>query len=274
MCGLTGVLVGENPREAGMKEIGELFTASLLANEERGREATGVASIDGHGAIGVKKGPQPASQFVKTESYSAFMENVENNEISVLLGHTRRPTKGSPRENDNNHPIRVGDTVGIHNGTITNDDEIFLSMEKRQSKKRKRIGSVDSEAIFALMEEVDLMEPFEKWADGIKTVASLLVGSYTTLFFNKALPHMLFLLKYDNPISVHYCPDLNALFFSSRYVFLRKAFGRSVITEALPSKTGYVYDATVLKQKQKEPAIQFGLSQLKKQYPCSEKRAE
>jgi len=256
-----------------MKEIGELFSASLLANEERGRDATGVASIDRHGAVRIKKGPQPASQFVKTEEYSAFMENLEKNEISVLLGHTRRPTKGSPRENDNNHPIMVGDTVGIHNGTITNDDEIFLSMEKRRDKTRKRIGSVDSEAIFALMDEVDLTEPFGKWANGIKTVASLLVGSYTTLFFNKAFPHMLFLLKYDNPISVHYCSDLNALFFSSRYVFLRKAFGKSVIAEALPSKTGYVYDATLLKQKQKEPAIQFGLSQLKKQYPKSDKES-
>jgi glucosamine 6-phosphate synthetase-like amidotransferase/phosphosugar isomerase protein len=164
----------------------------------------------------------------------------------------------------------VENTIGIHNGTITNDDEIFLSLDRRKDRRRKRIGSVDSEAIFALMDDVDLTKPPENWGKEIRDASSLLVGSYTTLFFNRSLPSMLFLLKYDKPISVHYSPELNSLFFCSRYVFLRKAFGRSVVTEALPSKTGYVFDARTLEDNRKQPSIRFNLHQLTRELPRKE----
>lgn len=44
----------------------------------------------------------------------------------------------------------------------------------------------------------------------------------------------LLVFKHLNPLCVHYHPDWQALVFSSEYLFLRRAFGRSVITEALP----------------------------------------
>jgi glucosamine 6-phosphate synthetase-like amidotransferase/phosphosugar isomerase protein len=267
MCGLTGVLIGGSPGSETRRRIADVFTASLLANEERGREATGVASLDRTGSVRIEKLPLRATEFVERAVYQSFIEEAGNAETVILLGHTRRPTKGSTADHHNNHPISVGNTVGIHNGTITNDDEIFLSMDRRKDRRRKRIGSVDSEAIFALMEDVDLKKPQECWAKGFQEAAALLVGSYTTLFFNRTLPHLLFLLKFNNPISVHYSPDLNALFFSSRYVFLRKAFGKSVITEALASKTGYVFDARSLETRRKQPCMKFGLHQLKTELP-------
>jgi hypothetical protein len=124
------------------------------------------------------------------------------------------------------------------------------------------------------MEDVDLSKNPEAWAGDIQEGASLLVGSYTSLFFNKSLPHILFLLKYDNPISVHYSPEFNSLFFSSRYVFLRKAFGKSVITEALASRTGYVYNANLLETMQKRPFIRFDLHQLKTELPHTSNNVE
>ena len=267
MCGLTGVLIGGNPRKRTLEEIREVFTASLLANEERGKEATGAAVLNSSGGVLVEKSPVRASEFVRGKAYETIMENFVEKGGTILLGHSRRPTKGSTSDNANNHPIVVGNTVGIHNGTITNDDEIFLSMDRRKDRRRKRIGSVDSEAIFALMEDVDLSEPVEYWGKQIGEAASLLVGSYTTLFFNRSFPRILFLLKYDKPISVHYSPDLNSLFFCSRYVFLRKAFGRSVVTEALPSKTGYVFDARQLITHQKTPFYNFDIHPLKTYLP-------
>jgi len=271
MCGLTGVLIGGNPRKRTLEEIGDVFTSSLLANEERGKEATGVASVNSSGEVLMEKSPVRASIFVKGRAYEAFMENFVEKGSTILLGHTRRPTKGSPSNNANNHPIVVENTIGIHNGTITNDDEIFLSMDRRTDRRRKRIGSVDSEAIFALMEDLDFSKPAENWGKEMREAASLLVGSYTTLFFNRSFPRILFLLKYDKPISIHYSPELNSLFFCSRYVFLRKAFGRSVVTEALPSKTGYVFDAHLLTEYRKTPFMKFDLHQLTKKIPFLEK---
>ena len=34
-------------------------------------------------------------------------------------------TKGHPRIEANNHPIRHGAVVGVHNGIILNDDELM-----------------------------------------------------------------------------------------------------------------------------------------------------
>ena len=42
-----------------------------------------------------------------------------------VLVHVRDYTKGHPTIEANNHPIRHGAVVGIHNGIIVNDDEIF-----------------------------------------------------------------------------------------------------------------------------------------------------
>jgi len=265
MCGLAGVLIGDNSNGEVLERIKGLFTMNLLANEERGKEATGVSVLNCDCAFFVKKSPTRASQFIESKSYKNFMNDMVGEEATILLGHTRRPTKGTPDNNDNNHPVVVGDTVGIHNGTITNDDEIFLSKDRRRDRKRRRIGSVDSEAIFALMDEIDPSQPLEGYVEEVRSAASLLVGSYTTMFFNRILPHNIFLLKYDNPISVHYAQDLNSLFFSSGYVFLRRAFGRSVITEALPSKRGYVFDSRLLNERKKQPLLHFALQELKKE---------
>jgi glutamine phosphoribosylpyrophosphate amidotransferase len=58
-------------------------------------------------------------------------------------------TKGHPEIEANNHPIRHGTVVGVHNGVIENDDHVL----DRYGIERAAPGmTVDSEAIFALME--------------------------------------------------------------------------------------------------------------------------
>ena len=42
-----------------------------------------------------------------------------------LLVHVRDYTKGHPSISANNHPVRHGPVVGIHNGIILNDDELL-----------------------------------------------------------------------------------------------------------------------------------------------------
>ena len=42
-----------------------------------------------------------------------------------MLVHVRDYTKGHPSIAANNHPVRHGAVVGIHNGIIVNDDELF-----------------------------------------------------------------------------------------------------------------------------------------------------
>ena len=66
-----------------------------------------------------------------------------------LLAHVRDYTKGHPSLTANNHPIRHGAVVGVHNGIIGNDDELFA----QHAISRAEPGmTVDSEIIFALAE--------------------------------------------------------------------------------------------------------------------------
>lgn len=64
-------------------------------------------------------------------------------QVGIL--HTRFATQGSERDNNNNHPIYNGGIVGVHNGALSNDDELFAMSDAR------RYGQVDSEAAFAAL---------------------------------------------------------------------------------------------------------------------------
>ena len=66
-------------------------------------------------------------------------------EATQLLVHVRDYTKGHPSISANNHPVRHGPVVGIHNGIILNDDELLAPHLCARSEPRM---TVDSEAIF------------------------------------------------------------------------------------------------------------------------------
>lgn len=233
MCGLVGVLLypAERP-ESDWQEIRRIFAATLIANEERGRDASGIAVIQRDGTFLLHKGPMPASDLLQTEPVREILEQV-GPETVCLLGHNRYPTKGSPADNANNHPLLVGQTLGIHNGIIRNDDELFaLHHLPRQAE-------VDSEILFRLM---DMVPPFLSEPDYLSQIKERLSGvdgTFATLSVDLRRPATLVVTKSGSPLCLHYEPSLQALFFSSRYIFLRKAFGRSVVTEVM--RQGYIY---------------------------------
>ena len=79
---------------------------------------------------------------------SELLERVEVPAAATeLLVHVRDYTKGHPSIAANNHPVRHGPVIGIHNGIITNDDELLAPHSCARSEPRM---TVDSEAIFAL----------------------------------------------------------------------------------------------------------------------------
>jgi glucosamine 6-phosphate synthetase-like amidotransferase/phosphosugar isomerase protein len=65
------------------------------------------------------------------------------------LIHVRDFTKGHPDIEANNHPIRHGSVVGVHNGIVENDDALLSRYGIERAEPHM---TVDSEAIFALME--------------------------------------------------------------------------------------------------------------------------
>jgi len=138
MCGIAGYSLSP---DSGIERT--LAAQALLAGiAERGADAVGYA----HRAPGV--GP---AQVVKQRSgASKLLDRIGvPAEATQLLVHVRDYTKGHPSIAANNHPVRHGAVVGIHNGLIVNDEEILAEFPCARSEPRM---TVDSEAIFAVAE--------------------------------------------------------------------------------------------------------------------------
>jgi glucosamine 6-phosphate synthetase-like amidotransferase/phosphosugar isomerase protein len=136
MCGIAGYSV-----ESGSTLDRTLSAQALLAAiAERGADAVGYAyrSPDDTYATVVKQ-RTPASQLLERIAVPG--------EATQLLVHVRDYTKGHPAISANNHPVRHGPVVGIHNGIITNDDELLAPHSCARAEAKM---TVDSEAIFAL----------------------------------------------------------------------------------------------------------------------------
>jgi glucosamine 6-phosphate synthetase-like amidotransferase/phosphosugar isomerase protein len=136
MCGIAGYSL--SPR-SGVDRT--LAAQALLAGiADRGADAVGYAYRGENDAYPVvMKQRTPASRLLERVSVPAH--------ATELLVHVRDYTKGHPSIPANNHPVRHGPVVGIHNGIITNDDELLAPHSCARSEPRM---SVDSEAIFAL----------------------------------------------------------------------------------------------------------------------------
>jgi glucosamine 6-phosphate synthetase-like amidotransferase/phosphosugar isomerase protein len=136
MCGIAGYSVGIESRVHRT-----LAAQALLAGiAERGADAVGYA-VCVEGTVVVHKQQTGASALLETIDVPASTRQA--------LVHVRDYTKGHPTIAANNHPVRHGRVVGIHNGIIANDDELFA---RHEIERHEPEMTVDSEVIFALVD--------------------------------------------------------------------------------------------------------------------------
>jgi glucosamine 6-phosphate synthetase-like amidotransferase/phosphosugar isomerase protein len=137
VCGIAGYSFSPS------SEVWRTRTAQVLLTgiAERGADAVGYAFRGEDGMATVHKQRSGASELLERVAVP--------HEATQLLVHVRDYTKGHPRIEANNHPVRHGAVVGVHNGIIFNDDELFAD---RGIAREEPGMSVDSEIIFALMD--------------------------------------------------------------------------------------------------------------------------
>src|SRR6478752_2989530 len=135
MCGIAGYSL------ASRSSVDRTLAAqSLLAGiAERGADAVGYAHRSAGSYPVVTKQRTPASMLLERIAVPQ--------DATELLVHVRDYTKGHPSISANNHPVRHGPVVGIHNGIILNDDELLAPHSCARAEPRM---TVDSEAIFAI----------------------------------------------------------------------------------------------------------------------------
>jgi len=137
VCGIAGYSLGLDSRV----ERTVAARALLAGIAERGADAVGYAYRQPGSAITIHK---------QCSGATALLDRIRvPEEATQLLVHVRDYTKGHPSLSANNHPIRHGAVVGIHNGIIENDDELF---DAHGIARAEPDMTVDSEIIFALAE--------------------------------------------------------------------------------------------------------------------------
>ena len=169
MCGIAGYSLQPS------SQIDRTLAAQALlaAIAERGADAVGYAyRLDG--TVSVHKQRSGASALLDRISIPA--------DATQALIHVRDYTKGHPRVTANNHPVRHGSVVGVHNGIILNDEEVFARHGFEREKPRM---TVDSEAIFALADaEGSRAAPLEE-----------LCGSMATAWLDEREPETVFVVR-------------------------------------------------------------------------------
>src|SRR5881392_1890408 len=170
MCGIAGYSLS-----AASSVERTLAAQALLAGiAERGADAVGYAHRCPGGPVEIHKQRSGASALLDQVVLPASATEV--------LVHVRDYTKGHPRIEANNHPIRHGAVVGVHNGIIFNDDEL---MENHGFERAEPLMTVDSEAIFALAEA----------SDGSAKALEQLRGSMATAWLDERRPGTVFLAR-------------------------------------------------------------------------------
>ena len=236
MCGIAGFFNMKNAENITFSEQDKAFLIKFLLSEitmeteTRGRDATGYFTLfQDKNAIGLKHGIKASTFCTKAwdegeftfQNHLKLMEAYHNevSPIATALSHCRAKTVGAETNNDNNHPIYVGDLVGIHNGCLSNHSKIYSNIKD----DIERIGAVDSEMIVQLLWLATEKGKKEFDDSMIKYVTEKLDGSYAFICLDKKNPNSVFFIRDMRPIEFVYLRQAGILLVVSEKKFFESA---------------------------------------------------
>lgn len=135
MCGVAGL----SKADGDTFDVVKLARELILGIEHRGRDASGVGWTDAEGTW-YDRQPVTASKYVGRMPLNPL--------ATTVILHTRMATGGTaarPEINENNHPFPMPGVLGIHNGILWNDAELW------ETAGVKPTCATDSAALFAAL---------------------------------------------------------------------------------------------------------------------------
>ncbi len=226
MCGQVGVILGTKRRRRDeIDYITWAFTRFLELSEERGPHATGMAWVNKAGEHRLFKRPIPASELVRDKAFGEVLGDADNS-VTALMGHTRFVTRGNAAVNENNHPLRTGDCLVTHNGTILNADYLFhrLGFERHAEVDSEILGRIADACIVG--DRIDVK--------ALRDRLALCRGQMSAVIVAKTDPGTVIVAKGNKPLELVYHPKLRAVFYASSAKYLRAALPDTKGWECLP----------------------------------------
>lgn len=184
MCGIVGIASATLLRKEE-----QVFEGMLLADVIRGKDATGVAVIQGNRDWEIVKQVGHPLEVLESKAY----DRARKGHITAMIGHNRWGTVGK-NSKANAHPFEFDTLVGVHNGTLTNKltiDPLCLY-------------NTDSEGLYAAIEQGGL-EPTLKRAR----------GAWALVYYNKNNDSLNFVRNKERPLSYALSKDGKTLVWAS-----------------------------------------------------------
>src|ERR1700712_1556050 len=171
MCGIVGY-VGQRPAK-------DIVVDALRRMEYRGYDSSGVALLDGHGGMAVRR---RAGRVANLEAALAEADS-EGLIGNTGMGHTRWATHGRPTDR-NAHPHRdaAGKIAVVHNGIIEN----FVSLRQELEALGVEFASdTDTEvAVHLVAQAYHHGETAGDFTAAVLSVLRRLEGHFTLVFAN------------------------------------------------------------------------------------------
>lgn len=212
-----------------------LFRELWIKNDVRGGDAAGIAMSGKSWEVFKEAGL--AQNLYHTKAAQEFFAQMYQERPQMVLGHTRKGTGGTPKDNVNNHPFVTPHLVGVHNGSISDWWRLDYDQKLRQ-------GVVDSEALYLALDR--LTEKEGVTASLLDQFYGSLTGVAALAFWDRLRPHSLWLTRATRPLALGITWD-GTLFFTSEEEhlydthYLLQRFGVAsglAYTVALPDKIG------------------------------------
>jgi len=233
MCGIFGFIVREQ------KQIGYSKTLNLLRNlyllsESRGKESSGISiKAVNKKKISVLKKSVPASEIIKKKEYKVLLEDALRKKNSsdelhtpfYVIAHARLVTNGTQENNNNNQPVIKDDIVAVHNGIITNVNELWNEYRNVISPRQ---WEVDTEIFLSLFrwqlnQSGKVIQALRKTFETIEGTASIALQPADFDFSLLATNNGSLYYVFDN--------EENSVLFASEEYILREALRRSDVED-------------------------------------------
>ncbi|MBT3238821.1 MAG: hypothetical protein HOK06_03860 [Rhodospirillaceae bacterium] len=242
MCGIFGLIAAKGAtcnKTAFHGSLTELFRLS----EPRGREASGLVIAAG-GEAQVFKRPIAPSKMLASPDFKAFVKSSEAayetdaegkvTEPFAAIGHCRLVTNGTETVVGNNQPVISEHCVGVHNGIITNDEELWAA-----NSELARSLDTDSEIVYRLIDKH--MADSGDLSKAVGQAFGEMTGAASIGFFRNDTRAMTVATNTGSLYTLH-LPDMGIFVFASEGYILEQFIKRSPLGGA--AATGSVQRLT------------------------------
>lgn len=209
-------MVSSNPSGFNWEHT-RLFDNLLWVNTLRGEDSTGVFGVRKSGNVDYLKTVGTPHVMFQNKDYEDFRDEIFSS-FHMVVGHNRKATKGSVTD-ENAHPFVEGNTILVHNGTLTNHKSL-TDVDV----------NVDSHAILHSITE-------RGYEDTIKDIQ----GAFTLAWYDAEDKTLRVTRNKERPLYI--ANTYGAWFFASEKEMLELVIGRSntKITEITEVEPGMMY---------------------------------